>query len=82
MYENDNFLHVQFEIAIYTVYSTCKFVSIPEDYFHLFLHSCYGDLEVTKKTIEAYFTVRTHAPDLFSQKDPLLPEIQNVLDIA
>lgn len=37
----------------------------------LFLHSNYYRLEPTKATIDAYYTIRTHVPEFFSDRDPL-----------
>lgn len=37
----------------------------------LFLHSNYYRLEPTKSTIETYYTIRTHVPEFFSNRDPL-----------
>lgn len=37
----------------------------------IFLHSNYYRMEPTKATIDAYFTVRTHVPEFFSNRDPL-----------
>lgn len=37
----------------------------------LFLHSNYYRMEPTKATIDTYFTVRTHVPEFFSNRDPL-----------
>ncbi|KAI4477147.1 PREDICTED: alpha-tocopherol transfer protein-like isoform X2 [Polistes canadensis] len=37
----------------------------------LFLHSNYYRLEPTKVTIDTYYTVRTHVPEFFSNRDPL-----------
>ncbi|XP_047099832.1 retinol-binding protein pinta-like [Schistocerca piceifrons] len=39
----------------------------------LFLHSCHYRLEAAKNTIDAAYTARTHMPDLFTDRDPLLP---------
>ncbi|XP_077282417.1 alpha-tocopherol transfer protein-like [Temnothorax americanus] len=36
----------------------------------LFLHSNYYRLEPTKTTIDAFYTVRTHIPEFFSNRDP------------
>lgn len=40
-------------------------------YFVLFLHSNYYHLESTKKTIDNFFTSRTHMPEVFSNRDPI-----------
>ncbi|KAG5312590.1 TTPAL protein, partial [Acromyrmex insinuator] len=37
----------------------------------LFLHSNYYRLEPTKTTIDTFFTVRTHVPEFFSNRDPI-----------
>ncbi|KAK2580091.1 hypothetical protein KPH14_012372 [Odynerus spinipes] len=36
-----------------------------------FLHSNYYQLEPTKTTIDTYYTVRTHVPEFFANRDPL-----------
>lgn len=40
-------------------------------YFVAFLHSNYYNIEATKRTIENFFTVRTHFPEVFSNRDPI-----------
>lgn len=40
-------------------------------YFILFLHSNYYHLEATKRTIDNFFTARTHIPEVFSNRDPI-----------
>ncbi|XP_031783356.1 alpha-tocopherol transfer protein-like isoform X2 [Nasonia vitripennis] len=37
----------------------------------LFLHSNYYRLEPTKNTIDTFYTVRTHVPEFFSNRDPV-----------
>lgn len=43
----------------------------------MILHSCFYRLEPTKLTIESYFTLRTHSPELFTKRDT---EVKSVLD--
>lgn len=40
----------------------------------LFLHSNYYRLEPTKTTIDSFYTLRTHVPEFFSNRDPLGPK--------
>lgn len=40
-------------------------------YFALFLHSNYYHLEATKKILDNFYTIRTHTPELFSNRDPI-----------
>ncbi len=56
------------------------FYSPVEDRIVIFLHSCYYKLEATKNTIESYFSIRSHATDLFSNRDPCSKEIQEALE--
>lgn len=35
----------------------------------VFLHSNYYRIELTKNTIEDYYTLRTHLPEFFSKRD-------------
>ncbi|VVC29338.1 Cellular retinaldehyde binding/alpha-tocopherol transport,CRAL-TRIO lipid binding domain,CRAL/TRIO, N- [Cinara cedri] len=50
---------------------------ISDEFLILFLHSCFYRLEPTKVTIESYFTLRTHSPELFTKRDT---EIKSVID--
>lgn len=47
----------------------------------LFHHSCYYRLEQTKATIDTYWTVRTHAPEFFSARDPKSNVVQKALNL-
>lgn len=52
----------------------CKQPHLPpttESELALFLHSNYYRLEPTKATIDTYYTVRSHVPEFFSNRDPL-----------
>lgn len=55
---------------------------ISDEYVFLFLHSNYYKVKETKDTIECYFTLRNSSPDLFSNRDPLLPKNKTILDIT
>lgn len=49
----------------------------------LFLHSNYYSMEPTKKTIDNYYTMRTHVPEFFTNRDILnCQSLQKQLDIA
>ncbi|KAK9754146.1 CRAL/TRIO domain [Popillia japonica] len=47
----------------------------------LFLHSCYYRIEPTKACIETFYTARTHCPEFFQNRSPILyaDEILGVL---
>lgn len=37
----------------------------------LFLHSNYNSIEAAKNTVESFFTIRSHVPEFFANRDPL-----------
>lgn len=41
-----------------------------------FLHSCYFDVELAKKTIEIYYSIHFDIPEVFCNLDPLQAEIK------
>ncbi|XP_011705574.1 PREDICTED: alpha-tocopherol transfer protein-like [Wasmannia auropunctata] len=43
---------------------------IEDTFLALFLHRNYYQMEPTKNTIENYYTVRTHLPEFFGNRDP------------
>ncbi|XP_058829856.1 alpha-tocopherol transfer protein-like isoform X2 [Topomyia yanbarensis] len=47
----------------------------------LFLHSNYHRVESTKATIDAFYTCRTHAPELFSDRDMMSNELKNIMSL-
>lgn len=47
---------------------------ITDNELAIFLHSNYYRLEPTKVAIDSYFTIRTHVPEFFSNKDPVEDE--------
>lgn len=56
--------------------------TITDEHLNLFLFSCEGDVTHAKATIENYFTLRTHSPELFANRNPLSDEIQQILDMC
>lgn len=46
-----------------------------------FLHSCYYDIDKAKNAAELFFSIRSTSPELFSDRDPLSPQIKKSLDI-
>ncbi|KAL5241687.1 hypothetical protein ACI65C_009097 [Semiaphis heraclei] len=51
--------------------------TITDELLVLFFHSCFYRLEPTKVTIESYFTLRTHSPELFTKRDT---DVKSVLE--
>ncbi|XP_077290372.1 alpha-tocopherol transfer protein-like [Arctopsyche grandis] len=45
-----------------------------------FLHSCFYSMEKAKYTIETYYTVRTHVPEFFSNRDPNHSSLVRAMD--
>jgi hypothetical protein len=48
----------------------------------IFLKGCHFSLELCKKKLDMYFTVRTHIPEFFSHRDITSPDLQKVLSIV
>jgi len=59
-----------------------KFPNYSRDHAHLFLHACIWDVEAAKKAIKKYGQIRGNAPEIFNDRDPLLPSIQFVYENA
>ncbi|XP_046980642.1 uncharacterized protein LOC124545744 [Schistocerca americana] len=55
--------------------------SLPDDQLVLFLHSCYYSIERAKQALDVCYTVRTHAPEVFSNRDPKLPKVQAAMNV-
>lgn len=55
---------------------------IADEQLILFLHCCQHSLEACKQIIEAYYTIRTHAPEVFGNRDPRRKEIHQTLSIT
>ncbi|XP_069691387.1 retinol-binding protein pinta-like [Periplaneta americana] len=47
-----------------------------------FLRGCKFSLERTKSKLDMYYTFRTALPEFFSRRDPMLPEIQEILKLG
>jgi hypothetical protein len=47
-----------------------------------FLRGCKFDLEKTKHKLSNYYELRARCPEWFSQRDPCLPEIQELLRLG
>ncbi|XP_044740731.1 alpha-tocopherol transfer protein-like [Chrysoperla carnea] len=47
----------------------------------LFLHSCYYRMELAKITIDNYYTVRTHCPEFFCNRDAKNKTVKEILDV-
>ncbi|CAG2062475.1 unnamed protein product, partial [Timema podura] len=52
-----------------------------EELLILFLHASYYKLETAKTFIDHYYTIKTHAPILFTRRDPLLQELQDYFSV-
>lgn len=47
-----------------------------------FLRGCKFSLERTKTKIDMYYTLRTALPEFYTNRDPMLPEIQKILKLG
>ncbi|XP_015592996.1 alpha-tocopherol transfer protein-like [Cephus cinctus] len=57
--------------------------NITDSELALFLHSNYYSIESTKSTIDVYYTVRTHVPEFFSNRDPMgQKELRHAFNVA
>ncbi|XP_069680013.1 alpha-tocopherol transfer protein-like isoform X2 [Periplaneta americana] len=56
--------------------------AVSDEHLYLFLNSCDYQLTKCKETMENYYTIRTHSPDIFCKRDPSSPLIQVVLNIC
>jgi len=55
---------------------------IPEQQLALFAHSCYFDLEATKRCMNVYYRMRSTVPEFFSDRDSSLDYLQHSLKVA
>ncbi|XP_046980067.1 alpha-tocopherol transfer protein-like [Schistocerca americana] len=54
---------------------------ITDEKIMLFLHSCHYSLERTKSTIDTYFSLKTTAPEFFSERNPENEELRRTAKI-
>lgn len=45
-----------------------------------FYNACDKDLDYTRKVIESYYSARKNGPELFDDRDPMNPKIQQCLN--
>lgn len=55
--------------------------NIPEEQLALFAHSCYFDMEATKRCMHVYYQLRTTVPEFFSNRDTSLDYLQHSLKV-
>lgn len=49
----------------------------------MFLHSNYYSIEAAKNTIENFFTIRSHVPEFFANRDPLgSKELRQIFNVV
>uniref|UniRef100_A0A1B6C799 CRAL-TRIO domain-containing protein n=1 Tax=Clastoptera arizonana TaxID=38151 RepID=A0A1B6C799_9HEMI len=47
----------------------------------MFLKACEWDINETEKTMDGFYTFRTHIPEIFSGRDPLSKEIKDISQV-
>ncbi|XP_017781318.1 PREDICTED: alpha-tocopherol transfer protein-like [Nicrophorus vespilloides] len=56
--------------------------SIDELQVILFLNACYYSNEATKRCIDNFYTIRTHCPEFFANRNPKSKQLKEGLDIS
>ncbi|XP_073975230.1 alpha-tocopherol transfer protein-like [Rhodnius prolixus] len=56
--------------------------NIPDEQLIQFLYSCYSKLEVTKKAIDTYYTMKTTTPEFFSNRHLDAPGLKHITDVV
>jgi len=57
-------------------------VRLDDQWLLAFVRGCKFSLEKTKQKLESFYTLRTLVPEFFSNRDPLTPEIQEILSLG
>lgn len=52
---------------------------VDDKFLFAFLRGCKFSLERVKEKIDMYYTIRTHVPEFFSNRDPNDPKIQHAM---
>ncbi|XP_012054987.1 PREDICTED: clavesin-2-like [Atta cephalotes] len=53
--------------------------NIPKEQLALFTHSCYFDIEATRRCMNVYYSIRATTPELFNNRDSSLEYLQHSL---
>lgn len=56
--------------------------SADDQWILTFLRGCKFSLERAKAKLDSYYTMRTLLPEFFTNRDPMLPEIQEILKLG
>lgn len=56
--------------------------NIPDEQLIQFLYSCYSKLEVVKRAIDTYYTMKTNTPEFFSNRDLDAPGLKHITDVV
>lgn len=59
-----------------------RFPKFSKNHAYLFLYACFWDKTNAKKAMQKYCHLHAISPELFNNRDPMLPAIQNILNIA
>lgn len=56
--------------------------NISDEQLSLFIYSCYHNLERAKKTVEAYYELKSSTPEFFSNRDLAAPGLAHILNVV
>ncbi|KAK5638182.1 hypothetical protein RI129_012477 [Pyrocoelia pectoralis] len=60
----------------------CHLPHVSELHLMFFLHSCYYNIEMAKSAIESFFTIRTHCPEFFKNRNPKSTELVKQMNVG
>lgn len=55
-------------------------IDITDKQLTLFLNACNANVETARKVLKSYYEARKNGPELFGNRDPKSPSIQQCLD--